>query len=646
MKTIRRILIGAAMLAGLATTSCDLNTVSESNRDESTLFSDPTLTEYQLFSVYEVFAHTNSHRGRYLPWYGYNTDIEWYISNTRDDKAAIVRYSQLPTNGQLNLADGPYNELFSGIERVNLAIRGIRRYGSPENRPEMAALLGEALTLRAVLYTELLKAYGEVPARFEPVSPETIYLNKSDRDVIYKQLLADLEEAFNYMSYTDTPNTDRIGLAFAKGLYARIALMASGYAQRPDKGMVGTGNPGTVRLTDDSELSKQTLYPKALAALTDVIDNAGLGLEPDYEQLWRDVNNMDLTGGKEIMWVIPFSNSRGRWNYTFAIRNNGYTAYSPTTSNRGGQAGPVPYVYYWYGEHDTRRDVSCVNYEWEDKGQGTLPYPAGMANWYFGKYRFEWMTTHPYTGNNDDGVKPVYMRYADVLLMAAEIANSSGDNGELTRNEDYAKTCLRTVLRRAYAGHESEADDIVGALSGEEQIFNEIKKQRALEFVGEFLRKADLIRWNCLQESMDGASDELQKMRAHGTGPVTGFDYSQLSTYLWYRHGTADGIPTIEMYGMRPGDAYVDDATPPAGEGWQPYVNSEGESSKYLYDLTTNDEGKTSGTFYSSDNNVDKAGKGAGGGFYEQDPDLQQWWPIPATTIVNSQGSLRNDYGY
>ena len=59
MKTISRILIGAAILAGLAMTSCDLNTVSDSNRDESTLFADPTLTEYQLFSVYEVFGHTN-----------------------------------------------------------------------------------------------------------------------------------------------------------------------------------------------------------------------------------------------------------------------------------------------------------------------------------------------------------------------------------------------------------------------------------------------------------------------------------------------------------------------------------------------------------------------------------------------------------
>ena len=226
--------MSAGILAGLSLASCDLTTESQSTFDETSVFSDPTLTEYQIYSIYEVFGHTNSHRGRYLPWYGYNTDIEWYISNTDDEKADIVKYNMLSTNSQLNVADGPYNELFAGIERANLTISGVRQYGSPDSRPEMAERLGEALVLRAVLYTELLKAYGEVPARFAPVDAETIYMNKADRDVIFKQLLTDLEESFGYLSYDSATSTDRVGLALAKGLYARLSLMASGYAQRPD----------------------------------------------------------------------------------------------------------------------------------------------------------------------------------------------------------------------------------------------------------------------------------------------------------------------------------------------------------------------------------------------------------------------------
>ena len=632
MKILRRILLSAGILAGLSLASCDLTTESQSTFDETSVFSDPTLTEYQIYSIYEVFGHTNSHRGRYLPWYGYNTDIEWYISNTDDDKSDIVKYNMLSTNSQLNVADGPYNELFAGIERANLTISGVRQYGSPDSRPEMAERLGEALVLRAVLYTELLKAYGEVPARFAPVDAETIYMNKSDRDVIYKQLLADLEESFSYLSYDSATSTDRVGLALAKGLYARLALMASGYAQRPDSGAAGTGNAGSIRLSDDPDLQKSVLYPKALEALRDVISGSGLELEPDYEELWRGVNNMDLTAGHEIIWVIPFSNSRGRWNYTFAVRNNGYTDYSPTTSNRGGQAGPVPYVYYWYDENDIRRDVSCVNFEWEDRGNGTLPYPAGIANWYFGKYRFEWMTDNPYSGGNDDGVKPVYMRYADILLMAAEIANSS-EGG--VRDENFALECLREVLDRAYAGDAASVEAELSGVSGEEAIFEEIKKQRALEFVGEFLRKTDLIRWNCLKESMDAAAAELRAMRSDATGEITGRNYSGLGEYLWYRHGTQDGIPTIEMYGIHLGENAATDVTPPEGSGWTPYTNSSGEISRYIGDTA----------FISSDTGTDKASED-GTGFYKADPNLKQWWPIPQTTITNAQGSLYNDYGY
>ena len=640
MNIIRRIIIGAGLAAGLSLVSCDLTTESQSTFDETQVFSDPTLTEYQIYSISQCFGETNSHRGRYLPWYGYNTDIEWYISNTDDEKADIVKYDIISTNSQLNLANGPYNELFSGIERANLAIDGIRTYGNPETRPEMAALLGEALVLRAVLYTELLKAYGEVPARFAPVDANTIYLNKSDKDVIYKQLLADLEESFDYLTYQTATRTDRVGLAFAKGMYARVALMASGYSQRPDKGMVGTGNiPVEPRLTDDPELSKAVLYPKALTALKDVIANSGLDLI-DYEELWKSVNNMDLTAGKEIIWVIPFSNSRGRWNYTFAIRNNGQTDWSPTTSNRGGQAGPVPYLYYMYEEGDTRRDISCVNYEWENRGDGTLPYPAGIENWYFGKYRFEWMTTAPYGGGNDDGVKPVYMRYADILLMAAEIANSSGDHDELVsvRAQDYAVTQLRKILLRAFDNNTSKVDEYIqeANLTNEDNIFKEIKKQRALEFVGEFLRKADLIRWNTLESDMIAAAKELDLLRKRQISQMNpNVDYNTLNPYLWYRHTIVDGIPAIEMYGIHLGDTESNETQPPAGSNWQPYTDSEGETSVYIDEES----------FKSTEGNS-ISDKASTEGFYDANPNLKQYWPIPQTSITNSQGALKNDYGY
>ncbi len=643
MKIFKRISIALAVLAGLSLTSCELTTESQSTFDESIVFADPTLTEFQIYSIYEVFGHTNCHRGRYLPYYGYNNDIEWYNSNSTGATPDVVKYNMTASNSTMNLSNGPYNELFTGIEYANLAIEGIRAYGNPDSNSEMAALLGEALCARALLYTELLKGFGEVPARFEPVTSETIYVNKADKDVIYKQLLADLEESFDYLEYTTNETTDRIGLAFAKGLYARLGLMASGYSYRPNEGLVGTGADASqcsIRLSNDEELQKSVLYPKILTALKDVINNSGLSLEEDYEDLWASVNAMtNTTAGGEIIYVIPFSNSRGRWNYTFAIRNEAGTTWNPGTSSHGGTGGPVPYMYYWYDENDVRRDLTCVNYLWEDKGtgDGTLPYPAGMSDWYFGKYRFEWQYLYgvPYSGGNDDGVKPVYMRYADILLMAAEVANSSECGA---RDESYAKSCLLEVLNRAYKGHEDEASAIVNGLSGESAVFEEIKKQRALEFCGEFLRKADLIRWNSdgLKPAMDKAAEELVAMREQTVGPITGFDYSTLGNWCWYYRTTdSNGQPSIVMYGPHAGETDVQELTAPdTDHDWIAYTNDSGSTTEYLDEET-----------FISSTTGDKADPTIGF-YYYSNPDEHQWWPIPQTTITNGQGYLVNDYGY
>ena len=624
MKLINKILIGVGMLAAASLTSCDedgLKTPTQSSFDESVVYSNYTLAEYNVFGIYEVFGHTNCHRGRYLPWYGFNTDIELYNNTNVDEKAQIARYSMTVTNGQLNLANGPYNELMGGIERANLAIRGIRQYGNPEGNPQMAELLGEALTARALLYAELLKAYGEVPARFAPIDANTIYLNKSDKDIIFKQLLADLEEAFNYMKWplqsAVTATTDRPSLAFAKGLYARLALMASGYSLRPDDGMVGTGNPGTVRLSVDPDLQKEVLYPKALAALKDVINYSGLSLM-DYTQLWKDFNNMDITAGKEVIYVIPSSDTRGRWNFTFAIRTEGNPEWSQgPTSSRGGTAGPVPTLYWKYGAQDVRRDISCVNWKWVLGPDGkNIPQLAGPNDWYFGKFRLEWQIKAPYNGGNDDGIKPVYMRYADILLMAAEIANDPAC-GE--RDEAFAKKCLLEVRKRAYKGNEAVAETYVNGISGQTAVFNAIVDERALEFVGEMLRKQDLIRWNLLKTKIDEAKEDLKDwMDGAGT---------QFGPAVWYKYA-ADG--SIQTYG------YNETATTSEapGEGWECYTDSKGAVATY-FKFTSEDTGTYSD---SAQKKLDS--------FYDNNPDTRQWWPIPDATLINSQGTLVNDYGF
>lgn len=59
----------------------------------------------------------------------------------------------------------------------------------------MKQLLGEALTLRALHYIDLINMWGDVPARLTSLNADNMYSGREDRDVIYKQLIIDLQEA-------------------------------------------------------------------------------------------------------------------------------------------------------------------------------------------------------------------------------------------------------------------------------------------------------------------------------------------------------------------------------------------------------------------------------------------------------------------
>ena len=601
MKKIAYIL-SAVMIAALAV-SCEkfLDTESPSAFDSATVYSNYSLTEGTIFGITEAFCEVNSYRGRFLPWYGHNTDIEWYNTFKKGDgKSDISGYDCLPNNSQLNLSNGPFPLMYMGIERANLVIEGIREYGNVEEHADMAYLLGEALTLRAMIYYDLTKAWGDVPARFSSLESATIYAAKDSRDVVYKQILADLEEAIPYLPYPGataaTSRTDRVNKVFAEGLYARIALAASGYAIRPDDGMVGTGDLGTIRLSSDPELSKDVLYPKALAYLKDAYGKASL--EKDFRTYWYNMNNMDnLTAGPayETLYVIPFGSGRGRWNFTYAISSEGASISNGVS--RGGDAGPLPTMYFKYSAGDQRRDVTCVNYKWL---KDNSLEPAGIGKWYFGKYRFEWMNAQPYTGGNDDGIKPVVMRYADILLMAAEIENElNGPSG--------AKRYLQEV--RARACGEDAAEDYVATLGSKEDFFEAVVNERALEFCGEFLRKADLIRWNRLKSSLDAAKEEMLALR-----DLQG-DYAALGGDIAY--ATSDDGLSMNILFLAPGEKA------PAG-----YELSAGYVTKY-------DDAKKTG-FYKE--RID--------GIYVGDPEQHMFWPIFNDTMTNSQGYIKNDYGY
>lgn len=565
---------------------------AKSALDESVVFSSIDLAKSAVDGIKIPFGETNSYRGRYLPWYGFNTDTDWYNSSesTSNDKASLCTYNALPNNSQMNSSNNVFGMMYSGIERANLCIRGLRTYGDPTPGSDMGYLLGEALTLRAVYYADLLKTWGDVPARFEPTNNENIYLPKTSRDIIYKQLIQDLGEASDLVPWPNetaaTSSVERINKAFVKGLRSRLALAASGYQQYPDG----------IRRSTDPDLSVQNMYTLAFNECKSIIQSGSAHLETTFEGLWKKYNQDNTSAGGESLWEIPFGDGRGRMLFTFAVKHTSNDQYHANGNNRGGVAGPLPFVFYDYDEADQRRNVTCVPYYYAAAVNNFAKQKLESLNkWYFGKYRYEWMTRFV-TSTNDDGVNKLYMRYAEVLLMAAETANELEGPGS-------AAPYLKEIRKRAFdpSLHSVKVDDYVATLNSKQAMFDAIVEEHKYEFTGEMERKQALIRWNLLGTKLNEAKAKMFDLQQR-VG-----EYADVPSTLYYKYA-ADN-ETLIVYGLNRNET-TDPGTEYTAVPWTNLTDSKINA------------------------------------LYASDPDNRQFWPIWQVFLDTSNGTLVNDYGY
>ena len=593
----------SAFIAGMTLTSCDIDAPTQSSLDESTTFSTYSLAEAEIMSVNVSFGETNSYRGRFLPYYGLNSDVEvgsgTYPSKTNatNEKQALWNYDTPANNPQMNTDNNAYAKFYEGIERANLAIVGIRKYGNIEKNPDMAQLLGEALTLRAVIYTDLTKAWGDVPARLTPNNNDNIYLPRTNRDSIYKVLLNDLKEAESYCYWPNqssiTKTTERVSKSFVKALRARIALYAGGYGLRGDG----------FRLSKDPELAPEKMYEIARQECEDII-NAKKNELGSFKENFTKLCQDNVTAGGESLWEIPFSSGRGRVLYTLGVKHNTKDQY--TGQAQGGVNGPTPTLYYDYDTEDVRRDITCVPYEWskelDSKGNAAVQLRA-INKWCFGKLRYEWMS-RIVTSTNDDGVNWQYMRLADVYLMAAEAENALGNTAK-------AWTYMEPILTRALPAAKVAALKTKYTAS-KEAFFEGIVEQRALEFAGESLRKADLIRWGIIDSKM---AEEVGKLNAlaNRTGRYAGLPDKV------YINATTDA-KNIKIYGLNKGE---DDNTK-----IQELKNAGWTSKNWFTDNKT-------GLNILTEDYIQ--------GLYVVKPSTHCLWPIWETFINKSNGVLNNN---
>lgn len=604
------------LAATLATTSCDLDAPTQSSMTEDIVFSTEALADAAVMGIHQSFGETNSYRGRFIPYFGTNTDCEIFnnyagVSDpTTDKEASLATYSASSTNTYMNTSTNAWAKLYEAIERANKAIVSMEQYGNIDTNSNMGQLYGELLTLRSFIYFDLVKAWGDVPYRFEPNTSETVYLAKTDRVTVLKKVMEDLETAEKYLGWPNensyTKSTERVSKSFAKGLRARVALFLAGKSEWPNEGLRNN-------LTDESE--RKEMYTIAKDECISIINQGCNKLGKTFDENFRNLCKEDVTAGKESIFEIPFSDGRGRVLYTWGGKHK--TTDQWTSLAKGGVNGPTPTLWYDFDKDDARRDITCLPYTW-DGGEKTISGGSG-GGWSFGKLRFEWMN-RKVTSTNDDGINYQVIRYADIYLMAAEAENAL--NGPAN-----AKQYLKPILDRAYPA--AKAASILDAASSQDAFQLTIENQRKFEFAGEGLRKLDLMRWGKLGSTLAETKQKMTEL-AGRTGR-----YANYPKKLYFNEGLgaeSTDADKYEVYGLEEGQ--TDE------EGKALYESS---SSWFCYREHADNESKDDKKSVEDNNNkIDNYLKY----LYVNDPDKKMFWPIWKVFIDSSNGMLTNDYDY
>jgi len=508
------------------------------------VFSNVQNAQKAVLSAYAQMEGDNGYGIRISMYYAYDNDEMIGMHQTGDgDRGDIAHFTLNAGNGQLY---NPWVQLYKGIEFANNCIYYIPKMalytsGSAQQIGELQRLYGEALTLRAQFYLELIRNWGDVPAQFLPsVFVPKGLPGKMDRDSIYDHLLDDLFQAEALVPWRTEvanlgdPASERITKGAVKGLRARIALYRGGYSLRR-----ASSTYGQVMARPADYLN---YYKIALSECGDLMQRRDEHtLNPSFQAVFKNVLDahtaLDPYG--EILFEVGMAGGTGTNDSKL-----GY--YDGTKVNGVGNAaiGVLPTYFYLFDSTDTRRDVTCAAYEVNADLNTLKGHP--ITTIVEAKFRKDWMTNPVQLSSTAQylGVDWPILRFSDILLMYAE-ADNEVNNGPTSAG----KAAFEEVRTRGYGGN---AAFIGTTPSDHDGFFNAVVKERSLEFGGEGVRKYDLIRWNLINTRLADAKTNLTNMSLR-TGTFAGnyannpLDFSQLPDTSFYK--TSSTIVTGVIWG-------------------------------------------------------------------------------------------------
>ena len=492
MKTRHIFLYSALAVAGLTMTSCSMDTESKTSQNDETAYRNAEALDMALVGCYDGWQRTIS-----------SEEIGMYmLAEFASDQAhGGLGFSDAKNNNvldQFDISVAPsYNNLFNtdwinyyaAIFRCNKVIQAEETADWGGDLTARGRIIGQARALRAILYFDLARMFGDVPLITVPTEEN---LPRTAASEVYKQIFEDLKYAAANIPANAFPldnrkeNDGRITKYAAEALLARAYLYYTGYYGQENEGC-----------------TKQ----EAIDALEDIINNGGYELEAKYADLFMPACTKDASNGTNYAWDTTFKGkyyNNGDWQSDISKEVILNLKFSATADYNGNADGNVFQVYLgprnkcatsvniasgWGACSVTQKFVdtykddprfctcvwSCadagfaadVNDTYEYTGYYTRKYaPMCFSDGTRQEVGFELGEQHMNITYYQDWT---VMRYADVLLMHSELTGTN--------------TGLNMVHQRSCPG-ESLSYSI-----------ENIRKERAIEFAFEGIHFWDLMRY-------------------------------------------------------------------------------------------------------------------------------------------------------
>lgn len=385
----------------------------------------------------------------------------WYVfgeipsDNTRNQLSGSVttqnEFDQFYIDTQNSMIANFWKAAYKVINRTNTVlgrIDGIEINTELANRYKL-----ECKFIRALMYFNLVRVYGDVPLVLKEISISESYdILCEPKENVYNQIIADLKEAQDLPVSYSTAEDGRATQGAAKALLANVYMTLHKYAEAE---------------TILAEIINSGRYS--------LLENTPGSLNIDgYKNVFSPVNHNSKEGIFEIQFLKGGYGEGSNYANNFAPENSGTNVVA--VGGTGGNNIPEMDIYNAYEEGDLRRDFSM-----------SLGYYDNRKNneWVESRYVCKFMDV-PYQNNDASNNYPV-IRYADVILMYAEALNQNGKTAEACKY-------LNMTRRRGFGYQTTETSPVDLQTTDKAQFALMVEQERRVELAFENHRWFDLIR--------------------------------------------------------------------------------------------------------------------------------------------------------